>query len=80
MEVLGDATRTKIIEILNQKSPQTVSSIVTHFHLRQPTISHHLNELKKHGFVKDKKKGLEVFYSLNLKCHKNNSATCGLLK
>lgn len=80
MEILADPTRAKIVELLSDKSPQTVSSIVSHFRLRQPTISHHLHELKKHGFVKLQKKGLEAYYSLNPKCHKSSLQNCNLLK
>ena len=80
LDVIGDPTRAKIIEILSVKSPQTVSSIAEHFKLRQPTIPHHLSVLKDHGFVKQQKKGLEVYYSLNPKCHKNSHIACGMLK
>jgi DNA-binding transcriptional ArsR family regulator len=77
---LADPTRTKVIEFLAKKSPQTVNSIVAQFPLRQPTISHHLKMLKKEGFVTSEKKGNQIWYSLNLYCHKDESKRCYLLQ
>jgi DNA-binding transcriptional ArsR family regulator len=77
---LADPTRAKVIELLAQKSPQTVNSIVAKFPLRQPTISHHLKMLKKDGFVTSEKKGNQIWYSLNLACHKDESRGCYLLQ
>lgn len=80
LQVLSDPTRTKVIDILARKSPQTVNSIVARFELRQPTISHHLKLLKKEKFVTSEKKGNRVLYSLNLNCHQNTSIRCYLLQ
>ena len=77
---MSDPTRTRILSFLTHKSPQTVGEIVAQFTLRQPTISHHLALLKKENFVTTKKKGNEVYYSINLNCHKNPQASCFLLQ
>ena len=80
LQVLSDPTRTKVIDILARKSPQTVNSIVEQFELRQPTISHHLKLLRKEKFVTYQKQGNQVLYSLNLYCHRDTSHKCYLLQ
>lgn len=65
--LVGDETRAKIIQQLKKKS-QKAGDIECVFSLTQPTISHHLKVLKESGVVKNKKKGREVYYSLNKKC------------
>ena len=71
--LLGDNTRTKIIQQLKKK-PATVSEIAASFSLTQPTISHHLKVLKTLGMVQCRKKGRQVCYCLNKKypCKKCN--------
>ena len=73
LTLLGDSTRTKIIQQLRKK-PSRVSDVEANFSLSQPTISYHLNILKKLGMVQNKKLGREVYYSLNKKypCKKCN--------
>ncbi|MDD2697041.1 MAG: metalloregulator ArsR/SmtB family transcription factor [Candidatus Pacebacteria bacterium] len=66
LTLLGDNTRTKIIKQLKKK-PSRVSDIEANFSLTQPTISYHLNILKKLGMVQSKKQGREVYYHLNEK-------------
>ncbi|MBC8479820.1 MAG: helix-turn-helix transcriptional regulator [FCB group bacterium] len=46
----------------------SVSSIVEHFSMKQPSISHHLQVLRNAGVVKSRKEGKEIFYSLDLCC------------
>ncbi len=35
------------------------------FHISQPTISHHLDVLKRFGLVVSRKQGKQVFYATN---------------
>ncbi len=78
--IVFDTTRATILKSLMQNSPQTVNELVTQFPLRQPTISHHLDLLKRSNFVSSVKKGNKVLYSVNLECHKNNKTTCVFLE
>ena len=66
LDVLSAATRLKIIGLLREK-PQNVSEIERCFRLTQPTISYHLNVLKKAGILTAKKTGRETYYSFNKK-------------
>ena len=63
-KALGDETRLKIVQMLNTR-PRAVGEIVDFFSLSQPTISRHLNVLKQCSLVTSKRKGQQVFYSLD---------------
>ena len=67
LRVVGDKTRSKIIQKLKEKQPMSVSGILSCFCKTQPTISYHLKALKRLGIIYGNKKGREVFYSLNKK-------------
>ena len=60
-QALGDKTRLKILELIKDKE-FCVSDICKHFDMTQPSISHHLDILKRAGLVKSHKKGREVYY------------------
>ena len=59
---LADPTRLKILELLKSESELCVSDIATHFDITQPSISHHLDVLKRAGLVSSEKRGREVYY------------------
>ena len=64
IKALGDPTRLKIIYLLKY-GELCVCEIFTAMEKPQPTISHHLNILKKAGFLKWRKEGVWVHYSLS---------------
>ena len=66
LQLIGVKTRIKIIQQL-KKGPQKVNDIERRFSLTQPTISYHLKVLEREGLVFSKKRGREIFYSLNKK-------------
>jgi len=61
-KALGDETRQRILEMLLRQE-MCVSDIVEAFPMSQPTISHHLDVLKRFGLVKSRKVGKLVYYS-----------------
>jgi DNA-binding transcriptional ArsR family regulator len=63
-QALSDPTRQKILELLRKKE-MNVTEICKHFNMTQPSISHHLDILKRVGLVKYNKKGKEVYYTNN---------------
>ena len=67
-KALGVPSRMEIYSFLSSKKIATVTDIVNHVHLTQPTISYHLNEMKKNGILISTKKGKEVHYSLSDIC------------
>jgi len=60
-QALSDKTRLRILELLKREE-LCVSDICGHFDMTQPSISHHLDILKRAGLVEDEKRGREVFY------------------
>ena len=65
-QILGNSNRSRIIDLL-QTSERKVTDLTERLSVRQPTVSHHLAQLKKKGMVVSRKKGREIFYSLNRK-------------
>jgi DNA-binding transcriptional ArsR family regulator len=63
----------KIYKFLQKSGKATVTDIVAVSSLTQPTVSYHLNEMKKAGLLQSKKVGKEVFYSLEEGCVLHNS-------
>jgi ArsR family transcriptional regulator, arsenate/arsenite/antimonite-responsive transcriptional repressor len=61
---LNDDTRRAILDLL-RKRDLSAGDIAEHFHLGKPTISHHLDLLKRAGLVTTEKQGQFVIYSLS---------------
>ncbi len=64
---VSDGTRQRIMEMLRD-GERCVSDIGRPFDMSQPSISHHLDILKRAGLVTSRKQGREVYYSLNSSC------------
>jgi DNA-binding transcriptional ArsR family regulator len=64
IKALGDPTRLKIIYLLKY-GELCVCEIFTAMEKPQPTVSHHLSILKKAGFLKWRKEGVWIHYSLS---------------
>src|SRR3954467_7128513 len=63
-QALNDDTRRAILEWLRQ-GDLSAGAIADHFHLGKPTVSHHLDLLKRAGLVTSEKDGQFVIYSLS---------------
>jgi len=61
---LVSESRLKIINFLRNEK-KNVSEIIEELKLDQTSVSHDLSRLRKCGFVKTKREGKFVFYSLN---------------
>ncbi|MBI5679336.1 MAG: winged helix-turn-helix transcriptional regulator [Methanobacterium sp.] len=64
IKALSDPTRLKILYIL-QGGELCVCEIIMALNKPQSTISHHLNVLKKAGFIQGRKEGLWIHYKLS---------------
>jgi DNA-binding transcriptional ArsR family regulator len=62
LKALADSTRLKILYYLSQEE-LTPSELSRRLHLRAPTLTHHLGELRLAGLVNLTVKGQEKFYS-----------------
>jgi DNA-binding transcriptional ArsR family regulator len=63
-KALNDETRREIMELLKVKD-LTAGEIADYFNISKPSISHHLDILKRADLISSEKKGQFVIYSLN---------------
>lgn len=63
-KALNDETRRAILEMLRKKD-MSAGEIADEFHISKPSISHHLDILKRADLVTSEKKGQFIVYSLN---------------
>lgn len=63
-KALNDATRRKILELLKQKD-LTAGEIADAFNISKPSISHHLDILKRADLITAEKNGQFIIYSIN---------------
>lgn len=61
----ADKTRQDIIMIFVNQKELCASDIAGNFTLSRPTISHHLNLLKRAKILNARKDGKEIYYSIN---------------
>ena len=63
-KALNDPTRRDILKLLRKKD-MTSGDIAAKFDMTAPSISHHLDKLKRAVLVTTVKQGQYVFYSIN---------------
>jgi len=63
-KALNDETRRQIVELL-KVGDMNAGEIAEHFNISKPSISHHLDILKRADLIRSEKKGQFVEYSLN---------------
>ena len=64
-KALGDPSRMEILRLLREKD-MSPSEILQHMNSSQPTLSHHLDILKRANLVDCERKGQFIHYSLNM--------------
>ena len=67
LKAMANETRQRILGLLQEKE-LTVTDLCSHFDLAQPTISHHLGELRRAKLVLTRSEGLWIYYRANQKC------------
>ncbi|NJB71171.1 DNA-binding transcriptional ArsR family regulator [Saonia flava] len=63
-KALNDKTRRDILLLLKEKN-MVAGDIADHFNISKPSISHHLDILKRADLVTSEKKGQFIIYSIN---------------
>ena len=63
-KALNDPARREILKML-QKQDMTAGDIASKFEMSAPSISHHLDKLKRAGLVTTVKQGQFIHYSIN---------------
>jgi len=62
-KALGDPIRLQLVDVLRGHAGKVcVCELVPLFDLSQPTVSHHLNVLRRAGVVDSERQGLWVYY------------------
>lgn len=64
-KALNDATRREILELLKIKN-LSAGEIADQFNMSKPSISHHLDILKRADLITAEKSGQFIFYSINM--------------
>lgn len=64
-QALADTTRRKILSLLKERD-MTPGEIIGSFTMTKPSLSHHLDILKRAGLVIAERKGQNIYYSLNV--------------
>ena len=62
---LADPTRRSILQLLKQKE-STPSDMLEKLEVTQPTLSHHLDVLKRANLIAGEREGQFIRYSLNM--------------
>ncbi|MFZ5391350.1 MAG: metalloregulator ArsR/SmtB family transcription factor [Patescibacteria group bacterium] len=65
LAALSDANRQKIIDLL-KRGERAAGQIGQHLNITLPTLSHHLDILKRADLISARRQGQQIFYSLNL--------------
>lgn len=63
-KALNDSTRREILELL-KKGEMNAGEIAENFEMSAPSISHHLDILKRAGLIENQRDGQFIVYSLN---------------
>jgi ArsR family transcriptional regulator len=64
-KVLGDKTRLRILSLL-QGREICVCDLTEVLEISQPGVSQHMRRLRQTGFVKERREGQWIYYSLNM--------------
>ncbi len=64
-QALSEPNRQKIIDAL-KKREMPVSEIALNLNITLPTLSHHLDILKRADLISGRREGQQIIYSLNL--------------
>ena len=62
-KALSDENRQRILKMLEGR-PMCVSDISKKFQVSQPTVSHHLDILKRAGLVGSERRGQKIYYHM----------------
>jgi len=65
VRAMNHKLRQVILKLIGERENITVTEIFQHLHLEQCVASQHLAVLRKTGFVKTKREGKFIYYSVN---------------
>lgn len=65
LKAINHKLRQVMLQLIGERGRVTVTEIFLHLHLEQSVASQHLAILRKSGFVKTKREGKFIYYSVN---------------
>ena len=65
INALADKTRQEILLIFYSQKEANANDIAARFELSRPTISHHLNLMRRLNILNARKEGKQIYYSFN---------------
>lgn len=65
LTAINDPIRQQIIMLFTDNKEFCVTDIANNFKISRPTVSHHLNLMKRSKVLNSRKEGKEVYYSFN---------------
>ena len=65
LKAINHKLRQVILQLIGEREKITVTEIFLHLHLEQSVASQHLAILRKSGFVKTRREGKFIYYSVN---------------
>ena len=65
LRAINHKLRQVILKLIGERDKITVTEIFVHLHLEQSVASQHLAILRKAGYVKTKREGKFIYYSVN---------------
>ena len=67
LKAISHPLRLEVIELLEEKEPQSVAEILAQVDSEQSLLSHHLTKMKDKGVLSSFRKGKNVYYQLAFK-------------
>ena len=64
-KALSNSERLDMVDLIKQNKEMFAQDVESRFYLEQSTTSHHLNTLKRAGIAKSRKKGRNIYYSID---------------
>ncbi|MBF6592084.1 MAG: helix-turn-helix transcriptional regulator [Ktedonobacterales bacterium] len=66
LRALGDIARLNLVRVLASSGEVNVTDLAQALLISQPLVSWHLSALRRHGLVRTRRQGRQVYCSLNL--------------
>ncbi|MGD1102373.1 MAG: autorepressor SdpR family transcription factor [Terriglobia bacterium] len=63
-KALADPTRRQILRLLGDRE-MTAGDLADHFEMTKPSMSHHFSVLKDADFIRFRREGQQIWYSVN---------------
>lgn len=65
LKCIGHPIRLQIIDLLDQKGEQNVTTIYEQLEIEQAVASQHLNLMRDRGILASRREGVNVYYRIN---------------